>query len=119
MRGLEITKAINGIRTENHKFVKWWRKENDFLDVDLLERFLENRNFGDEIGGVELLTMDDMWNEVKRVGGRRVKLIHEAKGDSIEWTHKVKGTDRTDHCAYTPPALIAIYDAETRGNPIC
>jgi hypothetical protein len=119
MRGLEITKAINGMRMENHKFVKWWRKENDFLDYDLLERFLENRNFGDEIGGVELLTMDDMWNEVKRVGGRRVRLVHEPKGDSIEWTHKVKGTDRTERCAYTPPALIAIYDVETHGNPVC
>jgi hypothetical protein len=118
MIGREVTKTIDGMRTENHKFVKWWRKENDFLDYDLLDRFLSSRDAGEEIGGVELLTMDDMWNEVKRVGGKRVNLIHEPKGDSIEWTHKVKDTVRTDHCAYTPPALIAIYDAETRGNPV-
>jgi hypothetical protein len=118
MIGREVTKTIDGMRTENHQFVKWWRKENDFLDYDLLDRFVNNRDTGEEIGGLELLTMDDMWNEVKRVVGKRVNLVHEPKGDSIEWTHKVKDTVRTDHCAYTPPALIAIYDAETRGNPV-
>ena len=118
MSGREVTNAINGMRTANHVFVKWWRKENDFLDFDLLDRFMINRDTGEEIGGVELLTMDDMWNEVKRISGKRVNLVHNAKGDSIEWTHKVKDTVRTDHCAYTPPALLAIYDVETDGNPV-
>lgn len=114
----EITKTINGMRRENHMFVKWWRKENDFLDYDLLDRFMMNGEPGEEIEGVELLTMDDMWHEVKRIGGKRVNLVHDTKGDSIEWTHRVKDTVRTDHCAFTPPALLAIYDVETGGNPV-
>lgn len=118
MRGREVTNTINGMRTENHTFVKWWRKENDFLDYDLLDRFMKNRDESEEIGGVELLTMDDMWREVKRIGGSRVDLRHETKGDKIEWTHKVNNTMRTDHCAYTPSTLLAIFDEETHGNPV-
>lgn len=118
MRGHEVTSTINGMRTENHQFVKWWRKENDFLDYDLLDRFMKNTNQGVEIEGMELLTMDDMWREVKRIGGQRINLIHAEQGDSIEWVHSVKDTIRRDHCAYSPTALLAIYDVETDGNPV-
>ena len=35
MRGREIITALDHRRNENHCFVKWWRKEADFLDFDL------------------------------------------------------------------------------------
>ena len=34
--------------------------------------------------------MDDMWNEVKRIGGSRVTLMHDTNGDRVEWVHKGK-----------------------------
>src|SRR5512133_3498805 len=118
MRGQDLIKTIYEQRNEKHSFVKWWRKENDFLDYDLLDRFLDNSSAGEEIGGVELLTLDDMWREVKRIGGERVKLLHDMYGDRVQWVHKVKTGERTDYCAYSPATLMAIFDVETGGNPV-
>lgn len=115
MRGLEIERALKERMSDNHRFVKWWRKENDFLDYDLIDRFLDNLSVSEEIGGLDLLTLDEMWDEVKRVGGTRVNLVHsKKKGDTVEWMHAGK----KDVCVYTPETLITIYDVETRGNPV-
>lgn len=119
MKGREIFKSLEEMRTDKHCFVKWWRKENDFLDYDLIDRFMKNANMSDEIGGFELLTLDEMWNEVKRVGGARVKLLHESKGDVVEWHHKGKTGEHTEVCVYTPETVMQIFDVETKGNPVC
>jgi len=83
-----------------------------------MDRFVENTRGTDEIGGVDLLTMDDMWNEVKRIGGTRVTLRHEKNGDSIEWVHKGKSGVHSNVCAFTPETLMEIFDVETGGNAV-
>lgn len=118
MRGSEILRTLKERRAEEHRFVKWWRKEEDFLDYDLIDRFIDNTTGSEEIGGIDLLTMDDMWNEVRRVGGTRVRLVHEPTGDRLEWMHPGKDGMRTDVCTYSPETLMRIFDCETRGNPV-
>lgn len=115
MRGREILKTVEQLRNDEHCFVKWWRKENDFADYDLIDRFAATAAPSEEIDGLDLLTLDEMWNEVKRIGGNRIKLVHELKGDTVEWDHLGK----TEVCVYTPETVLHIFDAETRGNPIC
>lgn len=114
MTGFEAVQALNERRTDKHQFVKWWRKEEDFLDYDLIDRFVEQSSGTEEIGGIELLTMDDLWSAAKKLGGKRLDLIHEATGDRIKWSHKGK----EDVCDFTPANLMTIFDAETRGNPV-
>ena len=114
MRGSEVIASLKDRRTEKHCFVKWWRKEEDFLDYDLIDRFVENTKGSEEIGGIDLLTMDDMWNEVRRIGGTRVTLT----GDNVEWTHKGKTGVSKNVCAFTPETLLQIYDVETKGNAV-
>ncbi|RII29431.1 MAG: hypothetical protein CXR30_12445 [Geobacter sp.] len=118
MRGREIESALKEQRRDDHRFVKWWRKEEDFLDFDLIDRFVNNLSSNEEIGGIDLLTMDDMWSELKRVGGTRVKLVHEKSGDKVEWVHPGKQGIHTEVCTYCPETLLTIYDIETRGNPV-
>jgi len=118
MRGTEIIATLNDRRTSKHCFVKWWRKEEDFLDYDLIDRFIENTKGAEEIGGIDLLTLDDMWNEVRRVSGSRVTLLHGNQGDRVEWVHKGKTGVRTNVCAFTPETLMEIYDVETKGNAV-
>jgi hypothetical protein len=118
MRGQDIVKTLNERQNEKFCFVKCWRKEEDFLDVDLINRFLENSKSTEEFGGIDLMTMDDMWNEVKRIGGSRVTLMHNANGDRVEWVHKGKTGIRKNTCAFTPETLMEIYDVETKGNPV-
>jgi len=119
MRGREIYSNLEKMRKDEHCFVKWWRKENDFLDYDLIERFVDNASTTEEIDGIELLTMDEMWNEVKRVGGSRVNLLHkENNGDQVEWHHKGKSGMHTNVCPYSPETIMQIFDVETWGNPV-
>jgi len=118
MKGTDIRKVLDNQLNADHRFVKWWRKENDFLDYDLVDRFVKNTPASVEIGGLDLLTMDDMWNEVKRVGGNRVKLLHEPSGDKIAWEVKGKKRPRTKICKYTPQALMTIFDKESNCNPV-
>ncbi|ACM22073.1 hypothetical protein Geob_3735 [Geotalea daltonii FRC-32] len=114
MTGLEAVKAVKERRTEKDRFVRWWRKEEDFLDYDLIERFEAESSGTEEIGGLDLLSMEDMWSVVKKVGGTRVNLVHDTGGDRIKWAHKGK----EDVCSFTPENLLTILDAETRGNPV-
>ena len=118
MRAHDIIKTLDERRAENYQFVKCWRKEEDFLDYDLIDRFLENTKGTEEFGGIDLLTMDDMWNEVRRIGGTRVKLLHDKNGDKVEWVHKGKTGLKTNVCAFTPETLMEIFDVETKGNPV-
>lgn len=118
MRGRDIIAAIDAKRDDKYCFVRWWRKEEDFLDYDLIDRFIENTSASEEIGGIDLLTMDDMWKEVRRVGGPRVTLVHDATGERVLWTHKGKTGTHKNVCAFTPETLMQIYDVETRGNAV-
>ena len=118
MRGREIITALDQRRTDKHCFVKWWRKEEDFLDFDLIDRFVANVGGTEEIGGIDLLTMDEMWDQIRRVSGTRVKLIHNPGGDTVEWVHKSKKGVSTHVCSYTPETLLQIFDSETKGNPV-
>ena len=111
MKGREIISQVMMKHTADRPFIKFWRKENDFLDYDLVDRFIENVTPDEEIGGIELLTMDEMWNEVKKVAGKRVHLSNQ----KLEWDKN--GANRRV-CPYTPEALLDIFNSETRGNPI-
>ena len=118
MLGLEIESMLKADRSGHYQFVKWWRKENDFVDYDLIDNFMARLSDSEEFDGIELLTMDDMWQEVQRVAGARVKKIHEKSGDSVEWEHAGKTGIHRKVCVYCPETLMTIFDVETRGNPV-
>jgi len=118
MKKGEILKKINEQRNESHFFVKWWRKENDFVDYELIDRFIEDGDETKEMEGFNLLTLDDMWNVLQKIPGINVKLLHNTSGDKVEWVHKGKSGTKTQVCTYTAETLMTIFDIETKGNPI-
>lgn len=119
MKGYEITRQLRDRKTSNHQFIKWWRKENDFLDFDLIDRYLKNFNDGEEISGFDLIGIEEMWGEVKRICGDRVARVTKDGADYISW-RPASGRDAgtTQECPFTPQSLMAIFDRETRGNPV-
>ena len=38
MLGREIERMLKADTSGHYQFVKWWRKENDFLDYDLVDK---------------------------------------------------------------------------------
>lgn len=118
MKESEILRMIAERRTKDHRFVRWWRKEEDFLDYELLDRFVAEAGGNEELGGIDLLTMDDMWSELQRIAGPHVKLVQDPSGNKVEWVHKGKSGTTAQVCAYTPETLMTIFNVETKGNPV-
>ena len=119
MNGNELFKQLEELRKENHQFIKWWRKENDFVDIELLDSFCETVKAGDEFEGFELLDMEQLWEIVKRLCGDRVMRTQRDGHEVINWERLDKqGAKRTISCSFAPEFLLQIFDVETRGNYI-
>ena len=120
MTGYEIVKRLQGTDKGGRCFIKWWRKENDFVDYELIDRFLESLVPEHEFEGFELLTMDEMWAELKRHQPRRVSLGKRHGEAVIRWQHEtVDGRLREDIYPYTPKAVMTIFESETHGDTLC
>src|SRR6266540_3018873 len=113
MKTMEVLQRINSERRSDRNFIKWWRKEEDFIDFDLVERFKENLEKNLEIAGFELISMDEMWNELKRLCGDRINRDRNDGRDVVIWDRE--GKERKI-CTYSPESLINILDVETKGN---
>lgn len=119
MSSFEIRKQLAKELRPEHRFVRWWRRENDFLDYDLVDRFQEELAGDEEIGGVELLTREEMWNELARISDARVSIQHSStRGTVIEWVHRDATGTRTELLPYSDESVLEIFDAETGGNPV-
>jgi hypothetical protein len=115
MKGQEIIKQVKEQSRPDHAFIKWWRKENDFLDYDLLARFLRNFKASEEISGFELLGIEPMWQELLRITAGRVTKSEKGGAEVISWEKK---TGEKQECLFSPESIITIYDVETKGNPV-
>jgi len=120
MQGYELVKAIKE-ETNSHSdriFIKWWRNEEDFIDFDLVSRFLENLNYSSNISGFELINQDEMWRTVeRRSNGKASKVMRDGEW-KVLWTppkHTETEISCTE-CPYTPETLLKILDAETNDN---
>lgn len=121
MQGHELVKKIENERRDypDRIFIKWWRKEQDYIDFDFVARFLENIDSGDaEIGGYELIDQDEMWRTVeKRSNGRASKVQRDGKW-VVLWNPPkgVEVEERLPVYPYTPESLLKILDVETNYN---
>ena len=121
MQGYELVKSIRSEKAghPDKVFIKWWRKEQDFIDFDLVERFLEKIDFSaSEIGGFELIDQDQMWQTIEtRCGGRATK-VRRNGGFVVLWNPPkgVEMEDRLPEYPYTPESLLKILDVETDYN---
>ncbi|GFO67710.1 hypothetical protein GMLC_12890 [Geomonas limicola] len=120
MQGYELVKAIeNEKKTHADRiFIKWWRNEEDFIDFDLVSRFLDNLNYSSQISGFELIDQDEMWKTVERRSNGKAKKVERDGEYKVLWTPPKHGeTEITcTECPYTPDTLLKILDAETNDN---
>ena len=98
----------------DHSFIKFWRKEEDFLDFDLLDRFLGNLRDDQVIDGFELLNTDAMWDQVRHVAGKVVTRTVKDGNDVLLWTD-AEGMV-TKELPFNEESLITIFDAETNDS---
>ena len=117
MTGNELLGQLDQQRKESHRFIKWWRKENDFVDIELIDAFYDTVKAGDQFDGFELLDMEQLWEIVKRLCADRVTRSVQEGNEVITWQRLDKtGAKRSIRCSFAPEFLIQIFDVETRGN---
>ena len=120
MQGYELVKEIEKERNAHREriFIKWWRKEEDFIDFDLVGRFLENLNYASDITGFELIDQEEMWNTVERLAQGRVSKVQKDGRLMLLWTppEGAEIDEKCTECPYTPDMLLKILDAETNDN---
>ncbi|KIH76476.1 hypothetical protein SAMN05660860_01575 [Geoalkalibacter ferrihydriticus] len=115
MNGLDIAQGIERTRTDKDKFIRWWRSENDFVDYDLIDRFLDNAREEDEFEGFELIDTETMWETLTSKVPDRVRREKHKDGELIVWERPGK-EDQT--CPFSAESIMTIFDVETRGNVI-
>jgi len=118
MTGEEVRSAIIRQKDTDAQFIKWWRKENDFVDYELLDKFLGRLETGQSFSGFELLDLEQMLETLKRWPGIKVSLERRTHGDFIHWEHREKGQTTVEELPYTATSLMQVFDRETRGDTV-
>jgi hypothetical protein len=115
MLGRDVIKEIKRTREPGQQFISWWRKEQDFLDFDLIDRFIENCTDTEVIDGFDLLGIDAMWNRLMTVVPDRVKLETMGGQKLVLWQ---KEDGKEVQCPFAPEVLMDIFDTETKDSYI-
>ena len=113
MTGREVLAQIREGRKADQQFIRWWRKEEDWLDFDIIDTFVDNTGDSEEIGGFDLIGMEEMWDYLQKVAPGRVEKTQRAGNELVSWRKK---SGEAHECPYIPESLIAIFDAETKGS---
>ncbi len=115
MESRDIRHELDNRRGADHTFIKWWRREHDFVDFELLDRF-EERLAKEEgikwLEGFQLLDTEQMWQELHNHFPDRVRRENRREGEVLVWNRP--GKDEKV-CRFTPENLMTIFDVETRG----
>ena len=119
MKEFQIRRDLELGLQQGKEFIKWIRKENDFVDFDLIDRFLKMAESNYEIADFELLHKDEMWKILKDCKPSGLRRSRSTKGEKIEWRHQGKdGREHTYSCPYTAKAIMSIFDTETGGDTL-
>jgi hypothetical protein len=112
----KLREEIHQRRQPEHRFIKWWRREHDFLNYDLIEVFLADisQRSVDMLEDFELLAEDQIWRELEQRASGHVHRERRTHGEVIVWEHDQQEEVRP----YTPETMLSILDAETRSNVI-
>jgi len=122
MEGYELLKKIRQERGAHPDriFIKWWRREEDWIDFDLVSRFLDTVDYGADIGGYELIDQEEMFQTIERRCNGRISKVQGENGAwvllytppaNVELDEKI-----LPEYPYTPESLLKILDIETECN---
>lgn len=118
MESRDVMDQVRNRRTADHRFIKWWRREHDFLNFDLIDRFEER--LPQETGikwleGFDLLNTEQMWSELQKRVPERVRREKRRSGEVIVWD---RGEEGEQVCPFTAENVMVVFNVETRGNVI-
>jgi hypothetical protein len=121
MKGNELRDRIRQERRETQFFIKWWRREHDFMYFELIDDLLAQVTDDQEFEGFELLTMEQMWEHLQTIDAEHLSRERRTHGEVVIWRRPDReeaGAEKIEICPFTPKSLMTIFDVETRGMVI-
>lgn len=118
MNNREIINALEQAQEQGKEFIRWYRKENDFVDFELIERFITTEQTL-EFEGYELLTKEEMWDVLKRWQPEGLNHIELTAGETIAWQYQDEnGREHVYECPYNAHNMMVIFDKLSKGDTI-
>lgn len=117
MKSTDIRNKIEKRRTDATLFIRWWRKENDFVDFELLTKFIDRLGQSEEFSGFELLDTEQMWQTLEAACPGSVARENRNHGAVIVW-HSGRSSTGAIELPYSAESIMTIFDTETRGNTL-
>lgn len=119
LTGTEIRSRIDRERRPGQQVIKWWRPENDFVDYQLIDNFVEEASSEQLFADFELLDLDQMWSVLAEHIPGRIQRKHLREGEVVVWQRQEEGGKLQElSYPFSAEALMTIFDVETRGNVI-
>ncbi|KAF0216287.1 MAG: hypothetical protein FD174_3741 [Geobacteraceae bacterium] len=113
MTGNEVMRQIEAQRNANHCCIKWWREEKDFVDFELIDRFIEQVKPDDIVDGFALLDLEQMWKVLTNLDPDKLMRVKKGDGEVIEWVWSDRdGKEKTSIYPFTPEGIMTILNDE-------
>ncbi len=113
MKGKAVIDQIAGEKGDSYQFVKWWRKADDVVDYELVDRFVAQVEPEEEIDGFELLDLEGMWEVLVSLDPDKLARVGHGDDEIIQWVWKDPGgTERTSTYPFSPEGLMTLFDEE-------
>jgi hypothetical protein len=112
MTEADFLKVIEQGKKEGKEFIKWWRKENDFVDFELIDRYLQTEDARHDFENFDLLDIEEMWEILKeQVPG---ELYHRVatKSDTIEWQRIGKDGEKHTYVCHLMPTRLCRFSMQ-------
>lgn len=109
----EVCAQIVAQRGEHHHFIKTWESGHTFVDVELIDRFLQQCDGHGTIEGFELLDLEQTWQLLIELDPDNLQRVRKETGEVIEWEWRNgEGAIRKTVYPFTPAGIMTIIDDE-------
>ncbi len=113
MTGSAVVEQIAGEKREGCQFVKWWRKADDVVDYELIDRFVARVGPNEEIDGFELLDLEGMWEVLLSLDPDKLARVRQGDEEIIQWAWQGPGgVERISTYPFSPEGIMTLFDEE-------
>ncbi len=113
MTGREVVEQIAEEEGAGRQFVKWWRRADDVVDYDLIDRFVARAQPDEVIDGFELLDLEGMWEVLLSLDPDKLVRVKQDGEEVIKWIwQRPGGVEQTSTYPFSPEGIMTLFDEE-------
>ncbi len=113
MTGKDAVTRIATERGGGHQFIKWWRKADDVVDYDLVDRFVARARPDEVVDGFELLDLEGLWEVLLSLDPDKLVRVKQGGEEFIQWSWQGPGGgERTSIYPFSPEGIMTLFDEE-------